>query len=110
MRTFKRLLAGVFVVCVFVAAVVFAWYNNTPVAIGLGDWRLPPQAVSIWIMGAFIIGGALGLLLGLRLFEGFRRNSRVRKLQRQLAAANREIDQLRAAEPGKPGELGEPPK
>ena len=96
MRTLKRLLAGFFTVCVFVAAVAFAWYNDTPVAVGLGDWRLPPQAVSIWILGAFVIGGALGLLLGLRLFQGFRRNSRVRKLSRQLAAARQEIERLKA--------------
>lgn len=100
MRTLKRLLAGFFVVCVFVATVAFAWYNDTPVAVGLGDWRLPPQAVSIWILGAFVIGGVLGLLLGLRLFQGFRRNSRVRKLSRQLAAARQEIERLETGGPG----------
>ena len=98
MRTLKRLLAGFFVVCVFVAAVVFAWYNNTPVIIGIGDWRLPPQAVSIWIMGAFIVGGLLGLLLGLRLFHGLRRNSRERRLIRQLAAARQEAERLRGGD------------
>lgn len=97
MRTLKRLLAGFFVVCVFVATVAFAYYNDTQVAVGLGDWRLPPQAVSIWILGAFVIGGALGLLLGLRLFQGFRRNSRMRKLSRQLTAARKEIEKLKSS-------------
>ena len=64
MRTLKRLMAGFFVICVFVATVAFALYNDTPVAVGVGDWRLPPQAVSIWILGAFVIGGALGLCSG----------------------------------------------
>ena len=91
-------MAGFFVICVFVATVAFALYNDTPVAVGVGDWRLPPQAVSIWILGAFVIGGALGLLLGLRLFQGFRRNSRVRKLSRQLADARQEIDRLKTRE------------
>lgn len=100
MRTLKRLLVRFFVVCVFVAAVAFASYNDTPVAVGLGDWRLPPQAVSIWILGAFVIGGILGLLLGLRLFHGFRGNSRVRKLSRQLAAARQEIALLKTGGPG----------
>ncbi len=100
MRTFKRLLAGFFVVCVFVAAVAFAYYNETPVAIGMGDWRLPPQAISIWILGAFVSGGLLGLLLGLRLFEGFRKNNRTRKLSSQLAAARQEIERLRAGDSG----------
>ena len=98
MRTLKRLLAGFFVVCVFAATVAFALYNDTPVAVGIGDWRLPPQAVSIWILGAFVIGGALGLLLGLRLFQGFRRNTRVRKLSRELAAARQEIDRFKAGD------------
>ena len=98
MRTLKRLLAGFFVLCVFVAAVVFAYYNDAPVAIGLGGWRLPPQAVSIWIMGAFIGGGAIGLLLGLRLFEGFRRSSRERNLIRRLDVARLEIERLRAGD------------
>ncbi len=100
MRTLKRLLAGFFVICVFVAAVVFAWYNHTPVSIGIGDWRLPPQAVSIWIMGAFVAGGLLGLLLGLRLFQSLRRNSRERRLMRQLAAARQEAESLRAGDEG----------
>ncbi len=98
MRTLKRLLVGFFTVCVFFAAVAFAWHNDTQVAVGLGDWRLPPQAVSIWILGAFVSGGILGLLLGLRLFQGFRRNSRVRKLSRQLAAARQEIERLKISD------------
>ncbi|MCY4181330.1 MAG: lipopolysaccharide assembly protein LapA domain-containing protein [Gammaproteobacteria bacterium] len=97
MGTFTRLLAGVFAIGVFVAAVVFAFYNDTPVAIGLGAWRSPPQAVSIWILGAFLGGGLLGLLLGLRLFQGLRRSSREKKLIRQLATARGEIERLRAA-------------
>ena len=100
MRTLKRLLAGIFVICVFVAAVVFAWYNHTPVSIGIGDWRLPPRAISIWIMGAFVVGGLLGLLLGLRLFQGLRRSGRERSLTRQLAAARRETERLRAGAEG----------
>ncbi len=96
MRNLKRLLAGIFIVCVFVAAVAFAYHNSTPVALGIGAWRLPPQAVSIWILGAFVLGGSMGLLLGLRLFQGFRRNSRLRRLSSKLAAAQQEIEQLRA--------------
>ncbi len=99
MRTLKRSLAGFFVLAVFAAAVVFAYYNDAPVAVGIGAWRLPPQSVSVWILGAFVCGGTLGLLFGLRLFHGIRRDSRVRRLGRQLAAARREIDQLRAGEP-----------
>lgn len=96
MGTFTRLLAGVFAIGVFVAAVVFAFYNDTLVAIGLGAWRSPPQAVSIWILGAFLGGGLLGLLLGLRLFQGLRRGSREKKLIRQLATARGEIERHRA--------------
>ena len=96
MSALKRLLAGVFAIGVFVAAVVFAFYNDTPVAIGLGAWRSPPQAVSIWILGAFLGGGLLGLLLGLRLFQGLRRGSREKKLIRQLATARGEIERHRA--------------
>ncbi len=100
MSAFARLLAGAFAIGVFVAAVVFAFYNDTPVAIGLGAWRSPPQAVSIWIMGAFVAGGLLGLLLGLRLFQDLRRGSREKKLIRQLAAARGEIERLRDGGPG----------
>lgn len=100
MRTLKRLLAGFFVVCVFAGAVGFAYYNDTPVTIGMGAWQLPPQAVSIWIMGAFVTGGLLGLLLGLRLFQGLRTGNRVRKLSKQLMAARQELEQLRTDDSG----------
>ncbi len=98
MNTCKRLLAGLFAVCVFIAAVAFVRYNSTPVALGLGDWQSPFQAVSVWVLGAFVCGGLLGLLAGLRVFRELRHGSRARKLARQLAAAQREIAEPRGSD------------
>ena len=56
----------------------------------------PAQPVSIWIIGAFVVGGAIGLLLGLGFFKNLKARSEIKKLNKQLADAKQEVAQLRA--------------
>ena len=96
MRKIGRLLSGFFLILVFVASTAFTYFNTTPVSIAFGNWQLAAQPVSVWIIGGFVLGGSVGLMLGLGLFRNLKSRSEIRRLNKQLTEARQEIGQLRA--------------
>jgi uncharacterized integral membrane protein len=96
MRQLTRLLSGVFLLLVFAASVTFTYYNSIPVTIGIGSWQLQPLPVSMWIIGAFVSGGLLGLLLGLGLFRNIKSRFEIRRLTKALMEAEEEVSNLRS--------------
>ena len=96
MRQFTRLLSGFFLLLVFVVGVTFTYYNSTPVTISIGSWQLQAQPVSVWIIGAFVSGGLLGLLFGLGLFTNLKSRAKIRKLSKALIEAEEEISNFRS--------------
>ncbi|MBT4255529.1 MAG: DUF1049 domain-containing protein, partial [Gammaproteobacteria bacterium] len=64
--------------------------------ISFGSWELNPQPVSVWIITAFVSGGLLGLLLGLRIFSGLKSRAEIKRLSKALNAAEQEVSQLRS--------------
>lgn len=96
MRQLTQLLSGFFLLLVFALSISFAYYNSTPVAIGIGSWQLAAQPVSVWIVGAFVSGGLLGLLLGLGLFRNLRSRVEIRRLTKALKDAEAEVANLRS--------------
>ena len=95
MRQLIQLISGVFLLLVFAASTAFAYYNSTPVTIGIGSWQLQPLPVSIWIIGAFVSGGLLGLLFGLGLFRNLKSRVEIRRLTKALMEAEEEVSNLR---------------
>ena len=96
MRKIGRLLSGFFLILVFVASTAFTYFNTTPVSIAFGNWQLAAQPVSVWIISAFVLGGSVGLMLGLGLFRNLKSRSEIRRLNKQLTDAKKEVAQLRA--------------
>ena len=96
MRQLTQLLSGFFLLLVFAASVTFTYYNSIPVTIGIGSWQLQPQPVSVWIIGAFVSGGLLGLLFGLGLFRNLKSRAEIRKLTKALKDAEEEVSNLRS--------------
>lgn len=96
MRQMTQLLSGFFLLLVFAASVTFSYFNATPIAIQIGSWQLAPQPVSVWIIGAFVSGGSLGLLLGLGLFRNLKSRAEIYRLNKALKAAEQEVSQLRS--------------
>ncbi|MEQ8954773.1 MAG: LapA family protein [Gammaproteobacteria bacterium] len=96
MHKIGRLLSGLFLVLVFIASVTFSYFNNIPVVISYGSYQFPSQPVSVWIIGAFVLGGSLGLLLGLRIFKHLKSRVEIRRLSKELAAAKEEVNRLRS--------------
>lgn len=93
MRKITNLLSSLFLLLVFMASISFSYFNTTPVSISIIIWEFPAVPVSVWIIGAFATGGALGLLLGQSIFMRLKYRSEIKHLRRQLASVNREISQ-----------------
>ena len=96
MRKINNLLSALFLILVFTASITFSYLNTTLVEISIGAWELPPQPVSAWIIGSFVSGGIIGLLLGLGIFKNLKSKSEIRRLRKQLDEAGGEVSQLRA--------------
>lgn len=96
MRRLGNFLSGLFLVLVFAATVAFAHFNTVPVSVALGGWASPPLPVSAWIVGAFVAGGAIGLLLGLRVLRRIRTRAEIRRLRDRLSEAEQEVARLRS--------------
>lgn len=95
MRQIGRLLSAFFLIIVFAISVSFSYFNSTEVVISFASWQFPPQPVSVWVIGAFVIGGSLGLMLGLGIFRNLKSRAEIRRLQKLLSVAEQEVKQLR---------------
>lgn len=80
---------------VFLAGIGFAFLNRTPVGLSLGLWEFPAQPLAFWIITAFASGGGLGLLFGAGITRYLRDRFEIRRLRKQLADAELELDRLR---------------
>jgi putative membrane protein len=96
MRKLSNLLSGLFLILVFFVSITFTYFNSTPIIIRFGNWQVTQLPASVWIIGAFVSGGLLGLLLGLRFFSGLRSKHEIRRLNKKLHAAKLEVEQLRS--------------
>ncbi|MFT5937825.1 MAG: putative integral membrane protein [Pseudohongiellaceae bacterium] len=96
MQKLSNLLSGLFLILVFFVSITFTYFNSTPIIIRFGNWQVIQLPASVWIIGAFVSGGLLGLLLGLRFFSGLRSKHEIRRLNKKLHAAKLEVEQLRS--------------
>jgi putative membrane protein len=96
MQKLSNLLSGLFLILVFFVSITFTYFNSTPIIIQFGNWQITQLPASVWIIGAFVSGGLIGLLLGLRFFSGLRSKNEIRRLNKKLHAAELEAGQLRS--------------
>ena len=73
MRNFKRVMLAVFVLLLVLAILAFVLENQQSVSLVFVGWSTPQLAVSVYILGALLLGLAIAPLLGLLMS---RRNSR----------------------------------
>ncbi|MCG8413248.1 MAG: lipopolysaccharide assembly protein LapA domain-containing protein [Pseudomonadales bacterium] len=96
MRKLGNVFSGLFLVLVFIASISFSYFNTTEVSISLGSIEFSPLPVSVWIIGAFVSGGTLGLLLGLGLVKQLKSRAEIRRLNKKLTESQQEVSQLRS--------------
>ena len=96
MRKLSQVFSSLFLLLVFIGSISFSYLNTTEISITLGNRVLAPLPVSVWIIGAFVSGGVIGLVLGLSLFRQLRARHEIRRLKKKLADSRQESQQLRA--------------
>ncbi|MBT8147080.1 MAG: DUF1049 domain-containing protein [Gammaproteobacteria bacterium] len=89
MHNLARLSVWTFLLLVFFASIGFSFLNTTPVSLSLGVWTFAPQPVAVWVVAAFALGGALGLLFGAGLGGLLKARREIRQLRAQLESAGR---------------------
>lgn len=73
MRGVKKLSSLLIILVALAATLLFSLENQQPVSLVFLGWSVPPWPVSIYILGALLLGLLVGPLLGVIFY---RRNSR----------------------------------
>ena len=63
MKTFGRLLFYLVLVAVLLFWTVFTVYNPDPLTLKLLNWQSMSLPISVWLLGAFTLGGLGGIVL-----------------------------------------------
>lgn len=96
MKKLSNILSGIFLVLVFIASITFTYFNTEEIGLTFGSVVFSPRPVSVWIVGAFVCGGFLGLVLGLGLFRQLKTRAEVRRLGKELEKSREEVNRLRS--------------
>ncbi|MDG2420844.1 MAG: LapA family protein [Gammaproteobacteria bacterium] len=89
MRSIRRLLTALILVSVFVTSIAFIYLNPTPVIITIGVFDFVELPVSFWIIGAFVLGGLLGLIFSFGWIRNIALQSKVVRLTNELKSIKR---------------------
>lgn len=90
-----RFFSAMFLLAVFFFTVMFVQLNPAPVSISFGFLQIAEYPVSVWIIGAFVFGGLVGLVLGYNWFRTFKSRLEIKNLTKKLVHANQMIKELR---------------
>ena len=100
MKTFGRLLFYLVLVAVLLFWTVFTVYNPDPLTLKLLNWQSMSLPISVWLLGAFTLGGLGGILLcASGYFKGRAAQKDLKlELERQQVEEEQSIVQTKAVE------------
>ncbi|KAA0873997.1 LapA family protein [Nitrincola tapanii] len=79
---------------VLLAGILFAIHNTAAVSIDLIFITLPEASLSMWLLGAFALGGLLGVVLSSVIIMTLK--TRLYYLKKKMNAAREQLDSLSA--------------
>ena len=82
MKTVKAIATAILLVFVFTISVIFVRFNSELTSIVIGNLKLLELPLSVIVIGAFVSGSIIGLLLGLRLMKVFKLNAEIKRLKK----------------------------
>jgi len=97
MKQLRKLLTIVVVLSTLLASVLFALQNEVPVPLNVLVYTFEPQSLALWVLVAFAIGGALGMIVSSVILV--RTRASLGAIRRQLDRAQQELQSLRGATP-----------
>ena len=93
MKLLRNILTVLFLLAMIFVGVLFAQANKMPVPLDLLVYTFEPKTLALWVLGAFALGGALGMLASS--FILVRTRVSLGSSKRQLDKARTEVSQLR---------------
>jgi putative membrane protein len=97
MKLLRNLLTIFVVFATLGVGVLFALQNKTAVPLDLLVYSLGPQSLALWVLGAFALGGVLGVLVSSLTLV--RTRASLGSCKRQLNKARDEVTRLRSENP-----------
>lgn len=91
MHRLLRIFSWIFLLLVFLAGILFSFFNTEPVALSFGFTVMEPMPLSVWVIAAFALGGLIGLVLGAGLFRGMRTRIEMQRLIRKVETLEKEL-------------------
>ena len=92
MKKLSRLVFALILFVVFTVSIIFVRFNSEPTAIFIGNFEIWELPLSVLVIGVFVVGSLLGLVLGLRIFRAMKDKAeililrgRLKKIEGQLA-------------------------
>lgn len=82
MKTVKAVATAILLVFVFTISVIFVRFNSELTSIVIGNFKLLELPLSVIVIGAFVSGSIIGLLLGLRIMKVFKLNAEIKRLKK----------------------------
>ena len=92
MKGLVRFITFLFFVGIILLAFLFAWNNTTEISLWM-RLQFPPLSVAVLVICAFILGGIMGLVLGLRIFQQLKYILQIRHLRSQLDKLSKSGDE-----------------
>jgi len=93
MKLLRNILTVLVVLAMAAVGVLFALQNKTPVPLDLLIYTFEPKSLALWVLGAFALGGVLGMVVSS--FILVRMRASLSSSRRQLDKARVEVSQLR---------------
>ena len=93
MKLLRTLLTVLAILAPLVAGVFFALLNTTPVPVDIIFHTFGPQSIALWILVAFALGGAIGMLVSAVILV--RTRASLASCKRQLDRTLVELSKLR---------------
>ena len=97
MKLLRNLLTVFVVLAMLGVGVLFALQNKSMVPLDLLVYTLGPQSLAVWVLGAFAIGGVLGVIVSS--FILVRTRASLGSCRRQLEKAREEVSKLHTEKP-----------
>jgi uncharacterized membrane protein YciS (DUF1049 family) len=95
MKFLRRILTILIVLATIGVGVLFALQNKVLVPLDLLVYTFEPKSLALWVLGAFALGGLLGMLISSALMVRLRAS--LGSSRRQLAKSRTEVEKLRSS-------------
>ena len=95
MKKLSRLIFALILFVVFTFSTIFFRFNSEPTAIFIGNFQIWKLPLSVMVIGVFVAGSLLGLVLGLRIFRAMKDKAEISILRRRLKKIEGQLASLK---------------